>query len=164
MGVGLKKVIKMLQTIKKIITNEQGGVSPILVIVILAPLLVWLMLKPTYQHVLILRHAVIQKEVDYLLEQGARLGYVSTDMQNDSKQRLIDRGFESGKLEYSITSDTGSSATDPLNPLTRGIGLIVEISYPYDNTFLIDRLIGIDPPPATDRLKAKGIQMIERWD
>lgn len=156
----------MLNRVKEAINNErgEGGLTTILILVMLAPLILWLVFKPTYQHVLITRHDSLQNEVDYMLETGARLGYVDITMLNDSKERLVNKGFDSAKLQYSINSTTGQIATDPVQPLKRGTGLIVEISYPYDNAFIIDGLIGIPTPNSEERLKARGYQMVERWE
>lgn len=121
------------------------------------------MFAPLYKHVMIVRQAVLQKEVDYLLEVGASgtYGYIDSNMINSSKQRLAERGFIPADLQYSVSSTTGEPGSDPARPLWRGTGLRLHISYPYHRLFVIDRLIGIDVPPETDRMGAVGMKMSE---
>lgn len=62
----------------------------LLVFVMLAATMCWFMFSPIYKHVFIVRQAVLQKEVDYLLEIGAsgEHGYISRGMVEESKGRL----------------------------------------------------------------------------
>jgi hypothetical protein len=135
----------------------------ILVFVLFAALLCWFMFAPVYKHVIIVRQAVLQKEVDYMLEVGASgaNGYINAVMVNESMQRLAERGFIPGDLAYSISSTTGETATDAAQPLLRGKGIRLQITYPYHRLFVTDRLVGIDVPAETDRMGAVGMKMSE---
>ncbi len=135
----------------------------ILVFVLLSGMLCWFMFSPIYKHILVVRHAVLQKEVDLMLEIGASgsYGYIDEVMVNNSKQRLEDRGFQPEDLVYSITSSNGEDGTNPNNPLHRGVGLSLRISYPYHNLFEMDRLVGIAPPAEGSRMAAAGMKMSE---
>jgi hypothetical protein len=121
------------------------------------------MFAPIYKHVVILRQAVLQKEVDFLLEVGcsAGYGYIDEIMTLDSGQRLAERGFDPAKLQYTVTATNGASAADPLAPVPRGQGIRLKISYPYEQLFDIDRLIGIVPPVSSGRISAEGMKMSE---
>jgi len=138
-------------------------VKPLLVFVLMAAMLCWLMFSPIYKHVLIVRQAVLQKEVDYLLEVGANgdHGYISGAMTAESRQRLQGFGLRPEALEYEVTSTSGASATNAAAPLPRGVGLQLTIRYPYEGMFEIDRLIGLTPPDASMRLSAYGLKMSE---
>ncbi|QHT62911.1 hypothetical protein GXP70_25105 [Paenibacillus lycopersici] len=135
----------------------------LLVFVLLAALMCWFMFSPIYKHVLIVRQAVLQQEVDYLLEVGAsgEYGYIDTAMLQRSKQRLAAYGLNPASVTFEITSDNGSNATNPARPLPRGAPLTVTASYPVEGLFDIDRLIGVAPPSANTRLKAAGTKMSE---
>jgi hypothetical protein len=135
----------------------------ILVFVLMSALLCWFMFAPVYKHVLIMRQAILQKETDLLLERGASglFGYIDSLMVADSRQRLAERGFDPMQVEYRVSSSTGVSATDPSYPVPRGIGIRLEIRYPYERLFLIDRLIGIEPPSSNDQMAAAGMKMSE---
>ena len=67
----------------------------ILVFVLFAAMMCWFMFAPIYKHILIMRQALLQKEVDYLLEIGANAshGYIGQDMIEASRMRLEERGF-----------------------------------------------------------------------
>jgi hypothetical protein len=135
----------------------------ILVFVLFAAMLCWMMFSPIYKHILIVRQAALQQEVDYLLEIGANgsHGYIDAAMIAESKQRLAALGLQSSDLEYTIASTDGSIATSASAPLVRGTGLSLTISYPYEGLFTIDQLVGVDPPPSSDRMRARGMKMSE---
>ncbi|EFM11828.1 conserved hypothetical protein [Paenibacillus curdlanolyticus YK9] len=135
----------------------------ILIFVLFAGLLCWMMFSPIYKHVLIVRQAALQQEADYLLEVGANgsHGYIDATMINQSKQRLAAIGLRPDDIEYDVTSTDGSIATSASAPVLRGIGLALTVSYPYDGLFAIDRLVGIEPPPADARMRATGMKMSE---
>ena len=135
----------------------------LLVFILFAAMLCWFMFAPIYKHVLIVRQAVLQKEVDWLLEIGANgsHGYIDGGMINASRARLENRGFQPELLEYSVTTTDGSTGTNSLQPVLRGAGIGLQITYPFERLFEIDRLIGIEPPPASGRLSAYGLKMSE---
>lgn len=110
-----------------------------------------------------MRHALLQKEVDYLLEIGcsARYGYIDNLMIEGSKLRLAERGLGSEYLEYVVTTTNGSDGMNPLTPVERGEGIQLTISYPYESLFNIDRLLNIPTLMETDRMMASGIKMSE---
>lgn len=134
----------------------------LLAFILLTSLLCWFMFAPVYKHVLIVRQAALQKEVDVMLEIGANAshGYISMTMIEQSKQRLADIGFEPSDLIYTVHTTDGSPGTDPTQPLIRGNGLQLSISYPYDNLLQIDRLIGIYTS-REGRMAAGGLKMSE---
>lgn len=135
----------------------------ILVFILLSGMLCWFMFSPIYKHIIIVRQAVLQKEVDLMLEIGASgsFGYIDGLMVSDSKQRLEDRGFDSDDLLYTVTATNGVEGYNPNNPVHRGVGISLEISYPYHNLFEIDRLVGIAPPDPGSRMAAAGTKMSE---
>lgn len=135
----------------------------ILVFVLLATLICWFMFAPVYKHVMIVRQAVLQKEVDYLLETGAngRHGYIDSAMIQDSRIRMEARGFIPGELVYTVETTTGTGGTDASVPAWRGEGLRLKLTYPYHRLFVIDRLIGITVPSESDRMGATGMKMSE---
>ena len=135
----------------------------ILVFVLFAGMLCWMMFSPIYKHVLIVRHAAIQQEVDYLLEVGANgdHGYIDAAMVAQSRQRLAVLGLRQDALRYEVSATDGSIATNAAVPLVRGTGLALTISYPYDGLFAIDRLIGLASPPEDARMRAFGLKMSE---
>lgn len=135
----------------------------ILVFMLFSLLLVWFMFAPVYKHVLILRQAVLQKEADYLLEAGAsgRYGFIDSAMVGGSRTRLAEFGFDPAQLDYTVTTTSGVSATDPMLPVVRGTGIRLTITYPYGNLFGIDRLLGISTPDSQERMGAGGMKMSE---
>lgn len=135
----------------------------ILVFILFSALFCWLMFSPVYRHVLIVRQAVLQKEVDYLLEVGANAshGYIGAGMIADSRTRMADRGFDPNELIYDVQSTGGAAGTDPYSRVPRGEGLILEIRYPYQQLFALDRLIGISAPASSSYMGARGIRMSE---
>ncbi|WNR45218.1 hypothetical protein [Paenibacillus roseipurpureus] len=135
----------------------------ILVFILFAAMLCWFMFAPMYKHVIIVRQAVLQKEVDYLLEVGANgsHGYISDAMMQESRQRMAERGFVAGDLGYTVGTNTGVSGTDASAPVWRGTGLRLTMTYPYHRLFVIDQLVGITIPLASDRMGATGMKMSE---
>jgi len=135
----------------------------LLVFILFAATLCWFMFAPAYKHVLILRQALLQKEVDYLLEVGANgsHGYIDAGMINASKYRLANHGFNVSDLEYTVTTTSGADGTNPDAPVPRGTGIRLELSYPYERLFDIDRLVGLEPPPQGLRMTAAGMKMSE---
>ncbi|RTE10335.1 hypothetical protein [Paenibacillus whitsoniae] len=135
----------------------------ILVFILFATMLCWLMFAPVYKHVLIARQAMLQKEVDYLLEIGAngRHGYINEAMLAESRTRLAESGFVPGDLVYTVETDTGVSAITAAAPVARGTGMRLTITYPYHRLMVIDRLIGVTVPAETDRMGAAGMKMSE---
>lgn len=135
----------------------------LLVLVLSATIICWLMFSPIYKHVLIMRHAALQKEVDYLLEIGAsaRFGYIDQQMIAASKTRLQEKGFLLHDLTYRVETTTGQNGMDPQSPALRGVGIKLEITYPYHRLFVVDQLIGLSTPDPTDRMGAQGMKMSE---
>lgn len=135
----------------------------ILMFILFSAMLCWFTFAPVYKHILVLRQAILQKEVDYLLEVGANggHGFVDSSMVQDSRTRLADRGFAAADLSYTVTTTTGVSGTNPLVPVMRGTGIKLVLTYPYGGLFGIDRLIGIVPPHDGGRMGAAGMKMSE---
>lgn len=122
-----------------------------------------MMFSPIYKHVLIVRQAVLQQEVDYLLEVGASgtYGYISEAMLEQARSRLAGFGLKPDSIVFEVKAETGADAMNPDMPVPRGTGLALTASYPYENLFQIDRLIGLSPPPGEARMKAFGMKMSE---
>lgn len=135
----------------------------ILIFVLFAALLCWLMFSPIYKHVLIVRQAVLQQEVDFLLEVGASgsFGYISAAMQQQSRERLARFGMKPEAIVFELASTSGVDASNPSSPVLRGAGISLMMSYPYENLFEIDRLIGLKPPLPNQRMRAFGMKMSE---
>ncbi|MHA6480508.1 hypothetical protein ACX1C1_01005 [Paenibacillus sp. strain BS8-2] len=135
----------------------------LLLFVLFAAMLCWMMFSPIYKHVVIVRQAVLQQEVDYLLEIGASgtFGYIGAVMLEQSAERLSRLGLEPDQLVYEASTTSGVAATNPGIPVARGTGIRLEISYPYENLFMIDSLIGITPVAPTERMRAYGMRMSE---
>ncbi|BBH24650.1 hypothetical protein Back11_59950 [Paenibacillus baekrokdamisoli] len=135
----------------------------ILVFILFAAMMCWFMFSPIYKHVLIVRQAVLQQEVDYLLEVGANgdHGYIDSAMIEQSKLRLAQIGLQPGSINYEVQAANGMSAISSVVPLPRGVGLSLTVSYPVDGLYAIDQLIGIAPPPPNARLRATGMKMSE---
>jgi len=134
-----------------------------LVFSLFAAMLCWLMFAPIYKHVFIVRQAVLQQEVDYLLEIGANgtHGYVDAAMIAASRNRLASWGLDPAKLIYEVGTTSGADATNPLAPVKRGTGIVLTIRYPYERLFVIDRLVGISPPGEQALISATGMKMSE---
>ena len=135
----------------------------LLIFILFASTLCWLMFAPIYKHVIITRQAILQKEVDYLLEVGAsdRYGYIDQLMMEQSKKRLETFGFRSDELTYVVTTTNGEAGMNSQQPLLRGEGLGLLISYPYERLFVIDQLMGLTIPIYKERLAVKGLKMSE---
>ncbi|WP_127498652.1 hypothetical protein [Paenibacillus glycanilyticus] len=135
----------------------------ILVFVLFAAMVCWMMFSPIYKHVLIARQAVLQQETDYLLEVGASgsYGYIDAVMMEQSRERLTAFGLKPELVEFEVTADNGLAATDPASPLPRGTGIRLRMSYPYENLFEIDRLIGLEPIAVGSRMRTFGMKMSE---
>lgn len=135
----------------------------LLVFILISGMLCWFMFTPVYRHVLIMRHAALQQEVDYLLEIGANgmHGFIDAEMVAASKQRLQSVGFDPDKLEYVIASTSGHDATLPHRPVPRGEGIYLKITYPYGTLFALDPLMGISGPSPNERMGAAGMKMSE---
>ncbi|MFD2672525.1 hypothetical protein [Marinicrinis sediminis] len=135
----------------------------ILTFILFSLLLCWLMFAPIYKHVLIMRQALLQKEVDYLLEIGtnANHGYIDGTMIAQSRERLAQHGFSETDIVYDITTTNGQQADSAASRVIRGEGIQLTVSYPYQELFLIDRLIGIEGPDESARMGARGMQMSE---
>lgn len=135
----------------------------IIVFLLFAAILCWFMFAPIYKHIMVVQQALLQKEVDYLLEIGtnASYGYIDGAMVTASLQRLEEFGFTADNLVYTVTTTSGVDGTSPAAPVKRGIGISLEVSYPYGRLFEIDRLIGIAPPSGQTRMSARGVKMSE---
>ncbi|OCT14743.1 hypothetical protein A8709_11220 [Paenibacillus pectinilyticus] len=135
----------------------------ILVFILFATMLCWFMFAPVYKHVIIVRQAVLQKEVDYLLEVGASgsRGYINAAMIAESRERMEERGFVASELAYVVATNTGVAGMDASAPVWRGTGLRLTMTYPYHRLFVIDQLVGITVPSASDRMGATGMKMSE---
>lgn len=135
----------------------------LLVFILFAGILCWLMFAPVYKHVFIVRQAVLQQEVDYLLEIGANgtHGYIDGTMIAASRARLAAYGLDPGKLIYEVSTTSGADATNPAAPVRRGTGIVLTIRYPYERLFEIDRLVGMTPPAEHALMSAAGMKMSE---
>lgn len=135
----------------------------LLVFILFSAMLCWLMFSPIYKHIVIVRQAVLQQEVDYLLEVGASgaYGYISAAMKQQSQMRLAQFGLQPDLLQYEFGSTIGADPTNAARPVPRGAGISLTISYPYEQLFMIDRLIGIEPIAEDERMKAFGMKMSE---
>lgn len=135
----------------------------ILAFILLITIFCWLMFSPVYKHVLVMRQALLQKEVDYMLEIGtnASHGYISDGMVDASRQRMQERGFNAPDLQYVVSTTNGQSGVDASQPVIRGEGLLLEIHYPTENLLDIDQLIGIQNEHSSGLLGASGLKMSE---
>ncbi|MFB9328778.1 hypothetical protein ACFFSY_22815 [Paenibacillus aurantiacus] len=135
----------------------------ILVFVLFAATMCWSMFSPIYRHVLIVRQAVLQQEVDYLLEIGASgtYGYIDQAMLEASRTRLARFGLTPGEIEFEVAATSGAEGTNPASPLPRGVGLSLTATYPLEGLLEIDRLIGLTPPSRDSRIRASGMKMSE---
>jgi len=131
--------------------------------ILLSGLVCWMMFAPVYKHVAIMRQALLQQEVDYLLEVGASgtYGHISEAMILASRERLAERGFDPDDLVYEVSTTSGVDATDSARPVPRGTGIRLVIRYPYKNLFVIDRLVGASGPDPAGMMSASGMKMSE---
>lgn len=122
-----------------------------------------MMFSPIYKHVLVMREAMLQKEVDYLLEIGASAsrGYIDEPMLRQARERLEQVGLRTESVLFTVSSTNGQPADNPSMPLLRGTGLRLTASYPYEGMFRIDSLIGIDIPGEEQRIVVTGLKMSE---
>jgi|HigsolmetaAR203D_1030402.scaffolds.fasta_scaffold00794_15 hypothetical protein len=135
----------------------------LLMFILLSGLICWMMFAPVYKHLAIMRQALLQQEVDYLLEVGASgtYGYIGESMIRQSRERLAARGFVAGDLVYEVSTTSGVDATSSASPVPRGTGIRLVIRYPYKNLFAIDRLIGAAVPDPSGMMSASGMKMSE---
>lgn len=135
----------------------------LLAFILFATIICWMMFSPIYKHVLIMRQAILQQEVDYLLEVGAsgQYGYIDADMMERSMQRLASFGLSTERLQYVAVSTDGTQATDMGQRVSRGSGIMLSLTYPYDRLTTIDALVGINPIPEAQRIRAFGVKMSE---
>ncbi|UJF32542.1 hypothetical protein [Paenibacillus hexagrammi] len=135
----------------------------ILVFILFAAMLCWLMFAPVYKHVIIMRQALLQKEVDYMLEIGASgsYGYIGDSMIEASRERMEERGFVAADLLYTVTTTSGANGSNPSAPLPRGTGIKLTLTYPYHRLFIIDQLVGMSVPASAERMGATGMKMSE---
>ena len=135
----------------------------LLVFLLFAAMMCWFMFSPVYKHVLVVRQAALQAEVDYMLELGANAdhGYIDETMIEQSRQRLAGFGLQPDEIRYEVSAASGAIPTSAAAPIPRGTGLSLAISYPLEGLLDIDRLIGIEPPPPNSRLRAAGMKMSE---
>lgn len=138
----------------------------LLAFIMFSTIICWMMFSPIYKHVLIMRQALLQQEVDYLLEIGAsgQYGYISPAMIESSKNRLSDFGLTKEKIIYEIMTEDGRPLGDINARVMRGDGIKVTVSYPYEKLTTIDALVGITPLPEDARMKAFGVRMSEYVD
>lgn len=137
----------------------------LLAFMLLAVILCWVMFAPVYKHVYIMRQALLQQEVDYLLEVGTsgQFGYIPPHLIDQSRVRLSQFGLNASQLVYEVQSTSGRSAMSSASPVPRGEGIALYISYPIENLFIIDRLVGVNAP-AKQHITAYGVQMSEYVD
>lgn len=135
----------------------------LLIFILMATVMCWLMFAPVYKHVAIMQQALLQQEVDYLLEVGANasFGHIGEAAVLASRERLMQRGFVAEQVVYQISTTDGRSGVDPDQPVPRGTGIVLEIRYPYGQLFEIDRLIGLTPPAKDAMMGARGVKMSE---
>ncbi|GKU76159.1 hypothetical protein L3i20_v205560 [Paenibacillus sp. L3-i20] len=98
-----------------------------------------------------------------MLEVGASgaYGYISKDMERQSSERLVKFGLKAGSIRYEYSTTSGVDPTIRSAPVSRGTGISLSISYPYENLFVIDSLIGITPVSADASMRAYGMKMSE---
>jgi len=134
----------------------------LLIFILLASTLCWTMFAPVYKHVYILRQALLQQEVDYLLEVGTsgQYGYISPALIEQSRARLTSFGLESTQLVYEARSTLGQAVSSSSQRVPRGEGIALTVSYPMEGLFAIDGLIGVRAPQK-QQITAYGVQMSE---
>lgn len=135
----------------------------LLAFILLSGLICWLMFAPMYKHVAIMRQALLQQEVDYLLEVGTNgdHGYIDDVMVEESRLRLTTHGFDRDELVFEVATDSGVPAIDPGAPVLKGTGIWLRIRYPYQSLFAIDRIIGVSGPEQGAYMSASGMKMSE---
>ncbi|MCR8657059.1 hypothetical protein [Paenibacillus endoradicis] len=135
----------------------------ILAFIMFSTIICWMMFAPIYKHVLITRQAILQQEVDYLLEIGAsgQYGYISNNMIDQSKQRLKRFGLTTGSLQYEVSSTGGQLFINDGYRVSRGDGIALSLTYPYERLTAIDALIGISPVPEGQLMRVYGVRMSE---
>lgn len=135
----------------------------LLAFIMFSTIICWMMFSPLYKHVLIMRQALLQQEVDYLLEVGAsgQYGYISPAMIEGSKNRLSSFGLAKEKIAYEVMTADGRPLGDISERVMRGDGIKVIVSYPYERLTTIDALVGITPIPEDAKMKAFGVRMSE---
>lgn len=134
----------------------------LLAFILLTTILCWVMFAPVYKHTYIMRQALLQQEVDYLLEvsTSGQYGYLSSHLIEQSRARLTQFGLDPQLLVYEAQSTDGRAVASPTAPVLRGEGIALHISYPVQNLFAIDRLIGV-AAPEQQHITAYGVQMSE---
>lgn len=135
----------------------------ILSFILLSGIFCWLIFSGMFHHALLLRQGALEQEVGLLLEKAtqAQYGYVSSAMIEEAMQHLEAKGMSRQKVQFSITSTTASSATNPLTPIPRGEGIQIQASYPYDGLLTINRLIGMVVPDSSARFSYRASRMSE---
>ena len=135
----------------------------ILAFIMFSTIICWMMFSPIYKHVLITRQAILQQEVDYLLEIGAsgQYGFISGNMVDQSKRRLARFGLKTEKLQYEVSSTAGQLLLNDGYRVDRGEGIVLSLSYPYERLTAIDALIGIESVPEGQLMRAYGLRMSE---
>ncbi|URN92576.1 MAG: hypothetical protein NAG76_11755 [Candidatus Pristimantibacillus lignocellulolyticus] len=135
----------------------------ILAFIMFSTIICWMMFAPIYKHVLITRQAILQQEVDYLLEIGAsgQYGYISANMIDQSKIRLAKFGLSTGRLQYTVSSTEGQLVVNDSYRVGRGNGIALSLAYPYERLTAIDALIGIEPVPEGQLMRVYGVRMSE---
>lgn len=135
----------------------------ILSFILLAGVFCWLIFSGMYHHVLLLRQGALEQEVELMLETAtqAQNGYVSASAIEQAMQHFEAKGMSRQKVQLSISSTTGSSATNPLTPIPRGDGIRIQASYPYDGILNINRLVGMVVPGESDRFSYSATRMSE---
>jgi hypothetical protein len=110
-----------------------------------------------------MRQALLQKEVDYVLEVGASgtRGYINETLIEESRNRLAERGLDPAQLVYVVDTTSGVPGNLSLSPVPRGTGIRLEIRYPVGNLLDIDRLIGIQSSTVIQQIGAGGMKMSE---
>jgi hypothetical protein len=109
----------------------------------------------------IMRQALLQQEVDYLLEvsTSGQYGYIPVGLIEQSRTRLARFGLNPQLLVYDAQSTLGHAVIAAAH-VPRGEGIALHISYPMENLFAIDSLIGVEAPDK-QYISAYGVQMSE---
>ena len=135
----------------------------ILSFVLLAGVFCWLIFSGMYNHTLLLRQGALEQEVELMLETAtqAQNGYVSATMIERAMQHFEAKGMSRNKVQFTTSSTSAQSASNPLTPIPRGEGIRIQASYPYDGLLNINRLIGMVVPGDTDRFSYSATRMSE---